>query len=229
MGNVSKGQSKALEKVEKPDSKANVEGVYDQEAVSKGTGNSSADIPPAFKQEKFASSYESRVNQTPAQVNPRVEFEGIRGESLCTLKPPPDPKLKRIFDEAGIEGIQYKNGVPDFSPVSKAQLEIDHMLGGNGKRGTDARRANFAQADQKLADELNNSPEMAHEFGMQSAEIKARDIERYREKYKLTWHELNDVKTIQLVPSVINSKFGHIGGVGEINAGAFGPKGFANK
>ncbi|WP_303755712.1 deaminase domain-containing protein [Priestia megaterium] len=38
MGNVSKGQSKALEKVEKPDSKANVEGVYDQEAVAKGTG-----------------------------------------------------------------------------------------------------------------------------------------------------------------------------------------------
>ncbi|MED4755806.1 deaminase domain-containing protein [Priestia megaterium] len=38
MGNVSKGQSKALEKVEKPDSKANVEGVYDQDAVSKGTG-----------------------------------------------------------------------------------------------------------------------------------------------------------------------------------------------
>ncbi|KOO43048.1 NAD+--asparagine ADP-ribosyltransferase [Priestia koreensis] len=64
---------------------------------------------------------------------------------------------------------------------------------------------------------------------MQSAEIKARDIERYEKKYKLTWHELNDVKTIQLVPSVINSKFGHIGGVGEINAGAFGPEGFANK
>ncbi|MFZ7825770.1 T7SS effector LXG polymorphic toxin [Priestia sp. 40] len=38
MGNISKGQSKALEKVEKPDSKANVEGVYDQEAVAKGTG-----------------------------------------------------------------------------------------------------------------------------------------------------------------------------------------------
>lgn len=38
MENVSKGQSKALEKVENPDSKANVEGVYDQEAVAKGTG-----------------------------------------------------------------------------------------------------------------------------------------------------------------------------------------------
>ncbi|MCP1446943.1 hypothetical protein EV581_104503 [Bacillus sp. BK006] len=123
--------------------KANVEGGHNQEAVSKGTGNSSTDIPPAFKQEKFASSYESRVNQTSAQVNPRVEFEGIRGESLCTLKPPPDPKLKRIFDEAGIEGIQYKNGVPDFLPVSKAQIEIDYMLGGSGNYGGKARTYNF--------------------------------------------------------------------------------------
>ncbi|OUT33286.1 RHS-family protein, partial [Priestia aryabhattai] len=36
MGNVSKGPSKALEKVEKSGGKANVEGVYDQAAVSKG-------------------------------------------------------------------------------------------------------------------------------------------------------------------------------------------------
>lgn len=137
--------------------------------------------------------------------------------------------MKLILDEAGIQGIQYKNGIPDFSPVAKAQLEIDNMLGGNGKRGTDARRANFAQADQKLAEKLNNSPEMAREFGMEPGAIKARDIERYREKHTLTWHELNDVKSIQLVPTMINSKFGHLGGVGEINAGAFNPGGFANK
>ncbi len=37
IGNVSKGQSKALEKVEKPGGKANVEGVHGQKAVSKGT------------------------------------------------------------------------------------------------------------------------------------------------------------------------------------------------
>ena len=188
---------------------------------NKDADNRVDEIPSAFKQEGFASSYEARINQTPALINPKVEFEGIRGESLCTLKPPPDPQIKRILDEAGIEGIQYKNGIPDFSPVSKAQFKIDHMLGGNGKRGTDARRANFAQADQKLADKLNVSPEMAWEFGMEPGGIKARDIERYREKYKLTWHELNDVKTIQLVPSVINNKFGHLGGVREINAGAF--------
>ena len=47
-------------------------------------------------------------------------------------------------------------------------------------------------------------------------------------KNKLTWHELNDGVTIQLVPTEIN-KGGHLGGVGEINAGAFEPGGFANK
>ncbi len=49
---------------------------------------------PAFKQTEFASSYESRLNQTPSHLNTKVRFNGIRGESFCTLKPPPDPDLK---------------------------------------------------------------------------------------------------------------------------------------
>nr|WP_071743042.1 MULTISPECIES: HNH endonuclease [Bacillus] len=195
----------------------------------KDTGNRDADIPPAFKQEEFASTYESRFKQTPAETNSNVVFEGVRGESLCTLKPPPDPTLQKILNEAGINGIEYKNGVPDFSPVAKAQFEIEYMLGGTGKHGTKARTINFKQADQKLAEQLNNSPELASKFGMTPGEIKAGDIADYREEYKLTWHELNDVKTIQLVPSEINGKFGHLGGVGEINAGAFKPGEFANK
>ena len=43
----------------------------------------------------------------------------------------------------------------------------------------------------------------------------------YRIKNNLTWHELNDTKIMQLVPTKINSTFGHLGGVGEINAGAY--------
>ena len=107
-----------------------------------------ADTPPAFKQKEFASSYEARFNQTPAPINPKVEFIG---ESLCTLKPPPDPNSKRILDEAGIDGIQYKNGVPDFSPVSKAQVEINYMLGGKENLGGKARTYNYVQADHELA------------------------------------------------------------------------------
>ncbi|OXB96971.1 MULTISPECIES: HNH endonuclease [Bacillus] len=204
-------------------------GVSKEGSVAKGTGNREVEVPPAFRQTDFASSYESRINQTPAQINPKIEFEGIRRESLSTLKPPPDPKLKSILDEAGIKGIQYKNGVPDFSPVSKAQVEINHMVGGTGGNGSAARRLNFTQADEKLAEQLNNSPELARKFGMESGEITWKQIEKYRRAHKLTWHELNDVKTVQLVPTEINSKFGHLGGVGEINAGAFMPDGFASK
>ena len=192
-------------------------------------GASEIDIPPAFKQTEFASSYEARYNQTPSPENPKVGFEGTRGESKCTLKPPPDPEIQKILDEAGIDGIQYKNLVPDFSPVAKAQVKIDHMLGGTGNHGNAARRANFGQADHNLAEQLNRSPELAHQFGMEPGGITARNIEVYRNKNKLTWHELNDVKTMQLVPSKINRTFGHLGGVGEINAGAFEPGGFANK
>ncbi len=210
-------------------SKASTAAKDDAYQLAKGTGNREVEVPPAFRQTDFASSYESRINQTPAQINPKIEFEGIRGESLSTLKPPPDPKLKSILDEAGIKGIQYKNGVPDFSPVSKAQVEINHMVGGTGGNGSAARRLNFTQADEKLAEQLNNSPELARKFGMESGEITWKQIEKYRRAHKLTWHELNDVKTVQLVPTEINSKFGHLGGVGEINAGAFMPDGFASK
>lgn len=56
---------------------------------------------------------------------------------------------------------------------------------------------------------------------MVAGSIKPSDIEKYRVKNNLTWHELNDTKRIQLVPTKINSTFGHIGGVGEINAGAY--------
>lgn len=54
---------------------------------------------------------------------------------------------------------------------------------------------------------------------MEAGNIKVSDIEKYRVKNNLTWHELNDGKTVQLVPSEINSSFGHLGGVGEINVG----------
>ncbi|MCL9659569.1 HNH endonuclease [Paenibacillus hunanensis] len=195
----------------------------------KGSAGKVDNTPPAFKQSEFASSYKSRLDQTPSPENPKVSFEGTRGESKSTLKQPPDPEVKKLLDEAGIDGIQYKNAVPDFSSVAKAQVEIKYMLGGKGIYGGKARAYNFAQSDKKLADQLNNSPKLSREFGMESGKVTAKDIEKYRDKNKLTWHELNDGSTMQLVPTKINSTFGHLGGVGEINAGAFEPGGFAKK
>lgn len=157
-------------------------------------------VPHAFRQTEFASSYEARIGQTPAETNPKVRFEGTRGESICTLKPPPDIEIQKILDDAGIDGIEYRNAVPDFSPTAKAQVEVDCMYGGTATNGNKARLSNFAQVDEKLAAQLNNSPELAQQFGMKSGSITASNIKKYLIKNDLTWHELNDVKTIQLVP-----------------------------
>ena len=186
-------------------------------AINRGT-SAADDIPTAFKQTEYTSTYADRIAQTPASTNKVVAFDGVRGESLCTLKPPPDPDLDRILKQAGVDGIDYKNGVPDFSPVSKTQVEIDYMLGGVGNSGTTARRINFQQANEKLASQLNESPSLAKQFGMDAGNIKPSDIEKYRVNNNLTWHELNDAKTIQLIPSKINDSFGHLGGVDEINS-----------
>jgi NAD+--asparagine ADP-ribosyltransferase len=80
-----------------------------------------------------------------------------------------------------------------------------------------------------LANKLNKSDELTRQFGMEPGRVTIKEVENYRKINKLTWHELNDGKIMQLVPTEINKRFGHLGGVGEINAGAFKPGGFANK
>lgn len=45
------------------------------------------------------------------------------------------------------------------------------------------------------------------------------DIRNYRKDNGLTWHELNDMTTMQLVPTDVNAKFGHLGGVSEVRHG----------
>lgn len=65
-------------------------------------------------------------------------------------------------------------------------------------------------------------------YGSKSSKEEIEELKQLLLKIS-TWHELNDVKTMQLVPTEINSEFGHPGGVGEINAGAFGTGGYANK
>ena len=63
------------------------------------------------------------------------------------------------------------------------------------------RNANFRQADELLARELGET---------------RREIVRFRKGSKLTRHQLNAITSMQLVPSIINSKFGHLGGVSEV-------------
>ena len=169
----------------------------------------------ALKQTEFKSSYDDILKQTPGEKNKLVEFKkaDLRGESKCTLKPPPDAELKSILDKAGIDGIEYKNAVPDFSPVSKLELDgIDMTNGRTGVNGT------YSQANNKFAQMLNDSPDLATDFGISPKNgrtFTGTDVKNYMKDNKLTWHELNDLTTVQMVPTKINSTFGHLGGISE--------------
>ncbi len=125
----------------------------------------------------------------------------------------PEPELQRILDEAGITGIECRNAVPDFGPVSKLELNgIDMTNGRTGPQGT------YSQANNRFAKMLNESPELAAKFGIapkNGRNYTASDVSSYMTKNKLTWHDLNDLTTVQMVPTKINSAFGHLGGISE--------------
>jgi NAD+--asparagine ADP-ribosyltransferase len=51
---------------------------------------------------------------------------------------------------------------------------------------------------------------LAERFGVKPSLIK-----KFRSKNSFTWHEVEDMRTLQLVPTKINAKFGHLGGISE--------------
>ncbi len=102
-----------------------------------------------------------------------------------------------ILKEYGIDGIEYKNGEPDFSCISKGTVEI---------RGFCEDRAdNFDKADIEQAKRCGCSPE---------------EIKKWRKENGYTWHECKDMKTMQIVPSVIHNNMSHSGGISEVKKGA---------
>lgn len=97
-----------------------------------------------------------------------------------------------LKEQYGFESIPFNEGQPDFSEVSKGEVEIDDF--------TDDRDSNFAQADEKLAEQRGCTPE---------------EVAKWREENKYTWHECKDCKTMQKVPTEVHGNVSHSGGVSE--------------
>lgn len=145
------------------------------------------------------STYENRINHTPKDGNAgKWSGKRIRGESEFVLDEPIE-----LPDGTKITKVTYRNGVPDFSPFQEAQVKIPSM--------TDNRYENFKQADEALAEYWTKIKHNGQTWT-------AHDVKIYRTDNNLTWHEMNNMESMQLVPSDVNAKFRHLGGVGEYNA-----------
>lgn len=133
------------------------------------------------------------------------EWTGERGNSkwcpdknYIPQKANPDAKTWGIIlKKYGIDGIEYRNGEPDFGRISRGRVEI--------KEFSEDRTDNFDKADMELAKRRGCSPE---------------EVKRWRKGNGYTWHECKNMKTMQKVPSIIHNNMSHSGGISEAKRGA---------
>lgn len=104
-----------------------------------------------------------------------------------------------ILDEHGIDGIEFNEGEPDFSPVAEETVEIEDY--------SDDRDENYDAADETLADKWNAEAKDG------KTDWTKEDIAQYRKDNELSWHECDDMKTMQLVPREIHLNVPHAGGI----------------
>jgi len=149
-------------------------------------------------------------------------FTGERGNSAFV---PSNQKAREAMRSFGADSVQYVNGYPDFSPFTvihddklgtvDGRVQIGHMTTARANpryaygRRTDGHAidedlGNFAQADNELAKALNLRNGTA---------LTGKDIQDMRKRNKLTWHEVEDGKTMHLVPTQIHAACPHSGGV----------------
>lgn len=153
--------------------------------------------------------YNARLVQTPKN-DEYGHWTGDRGESVYVYD---KAKTVTIGDKTyeikpGTQ-VTYKNCVPDFSPYQKAQVKIPQMTNNRHTKG--GIKGNFEQADEALAQYWNK-------VKYNNKSWTARDVADYRSENGLTWHEMSNMESMQLVPSEINGGFPHCGGVAEYNA-----------
>ena len=130
------------------------------------------------------------------------------------------------MDKYGFEFITFKDGYPVF-PASTVVAEI-----GLPAPLTTVRPSNFSTAEHTMLAEMllgrtgffatpqfrANVEKFMHERGSTSDWFQTKsDIRSFLSSSKLTWHEKEDMMTMQLIPSEVHSMFAHDGGVS--NAG----------
>ena len=169
-------------------------------------------IDVSKKSEKLYTTYKERINRTP-----KNNWSENRGESLYKVQ---DSEAQKYLKSKNLDGIEYKNAIPDFDKVSEGTCRIPKMSEYR-EDYYDAEKkcyieGNFTQYDKIMKKKLEDK-------GFQIKDIKC-DDGRVRKIWfdskgvPYTRHEKVDMKTMQLVPFAIHKECKHSGGVAEIKA-----------
>lgn len=133
--------------------------------------------------EKFYTSLEQREALLPKSG----EWTGKPGESKFISG---NSETNKELAKFGLDGIEYHNGVPDFSKCSVVSERIDDMTPDEG--------TNIGNFYKKLVEEGKFDSE--------------REAKAFKQENGLAFHECADTHTCQLIPEKIHQTFTHIGG-----------------
>ena len=147
-------------------------------------------------------SLENRVKE--AERNDGT-WNGDVGESKFTPSNLTDEGIaaKSKLSEFGMDGVEFKNGIPDFSKLAVETIEIDM---------TSDRTTNYAKAYKAVANRWNSENKDGR------GDWTAREVKEWKQANNLSPHECSDMKTVQFVPTVVHSFVKHYGGVAECKA-----------
>lgn len=173
------------------------ENVLEEESENRDSKTASEDVDDTVEDEITEESGETGDKRLPKSGGC---WEGEKGNSLWNPgndkipgKANPDNKSwSEIKEEYGIDGVQYNDGEPDFSNISRGEAHIEDF--------TSDRYKNFKQADEAEAEKRGCTPE---------------DVKQWRQENGYTWHERGDCETMDKVPSIVHNNVVHSGGISE--------------
>lgn len=128
--------------------------------------------------------------------------DGVRGEGIFVIHDDAEfhynghtitgAEFKALY---GVEGIEYHNSEPDFSPFYMNDPYVDTVVFENS-----------------ISHDREQTHKDALSFLSEKKGISKSDIKKYMKQNELTFHELDDRKTVVVIPAWINAIFTHTGG-----------------
>ena len=202
-------------------------------------------IEIASQLSQVAKKYENIVNDDPFSNSGTDIGSGgqndlvWQGDSNNSKRVPSSSScpVAKELSSFGVDGIEYKDGNVDFSPVAKYEISFDNQeelykkIGSMpiGKLMTEdgfKSREQFngtvrtvwqSIAKKELVERLHNDPEFASDFQLKTginleAAGSVTGLSKELRRVGLTMHETPDCSRIQLVPTIIHDTFKHSGG-----------------
>jgi len=164
--------------------------------ITKPDSEASEIVSPNDVPDEYGSSFNDRIDQTPINNG---EWNVERGNSRWK---PNDEAVIRELGDYDVDGIDYHNGFPDFTPVQVFECKLpDNLLDGKDN-------AQFLEGNLALLDHLKDHPDCVNNFD--DSQLAA--IARGYNPSGYTWHHDVNAGRMQLVPTSIHNSCGHFGG-----------------